>query len=433
MPIFVIDEFDPEATAMLQALYSRSSKSVIEHVEKVKQTGSAKFMESYYVGYGHASIGDCGTTTIFIEDVSILAAKVLQDNPLYSGQESSTRYIDFSKQPMVNPVGSSAAKAIQLKWLEFYLSSQDRMVESLKARFPLEAGQKETIWEKAIKARSFDVLRGFLPAGMCTQLSWTTNLRQAADNIQRLEAHPMEEIRDIARHIKVSLSEKYPSSFSHREDAGRTNYLESFYAENAYLLPEALESGFEIENLVKDSSLLTNLPAINSRPQRVTLPRNVANLARYKLKLHLDYGSFRDLQRHRNGFCPLPLLTQQVGFNSWYLEQLPSDLREDAIVLIEAQEGALRQMTKEGISDLELQYYIPMGYNVYVELEYDLSEMIYVSELRSNTTVHPTLREIAWKMGNHLESEIPGISIYIDRSTDDFDIRRGTQDIVEKS
>jgi hypothetical protein len=77
--LFIIDDQNPEDIAMMQALYSRSSASVQHHLEKVKKTGSGKFMESYYVGYGHESIGDCGSTTIFIENVSILAAKAIQD------------------------------------------------------------------------------------------------------------------------------------------------------------------------------------------------------------------------------------------------------------------------------------------------------------------------------------------------------------------
>ena len=45
--IFLYDEFNPEDTAMMQALYSRSAKSVVEHVDKVKQSGSGKFMETF--------------------------------------------------------------------------------------------------------------------------------------------------------------------------------------------------------------------------------------------------------------------------------------------------------------------------------------------------------------------------------------------------
>ena len=91
MKIFIYDEFNPEDTAMMQALYSRSAESVTEHVAKVRQSGTGKFMEKYYVGYGHASIADCGSTTIFIEGVSMLVAKAVQDWPLYSGQETSSR------------------------------------------------------------------------------------------------------------------------------------------------------------------------------------------------------------------------------------------------------------------------------------------------------------------------------------------------------
>ena len=73
MRVFVFDEFEPETSAMLQALYSRSSSSVTDHVAKVREKGSGRFMASYYVGYGHASIGDCGVTTLFLEDISLLA------------------------------------------------------------------------------------------------------------------------------------------------------------------------------------------------------------------------------------------------------------------------------------------------------------------------------------------------------------------------
>src|SRR3990172_488793 len=98
MKIRIVDDLNPEDVAMLQALYSRSAESVDVHLEKVKQSGSGKFMASYYVGYGHKSIADTGSTTLFIEDVSLLAAKAVQDWPLYNGQETSTRYIDMSRR-----------------------------------------------------------------------------------------------------------------------------------------------------------------------------------------------------------------------------------------------------------------------------------------------------------------------------------------------
>src|SRR5207253_5977813 len=124
--IFIIDDLSPEDLAMLQALYSRSGESVVNHLEKVRKSGSGKFMQKFYVGYGHKSIADCGTTTLFLENVSLLAAKAVQDWALYSGQETSTRYIDMSKRDIVDPVDTPAAREILADWMRFYTDNQDR-------------------------------------------------------------------------------------------------------------------------------------------------------------------------------------------------------------------------------------------------------------------------------------------------------------------
>ena len=201
---------------MLQALYSRSPKSVKEHVLKVKESGAEKFMASYYVGYGHKSIGDCGTTSIFIENVSMLVAKAIQDWPLYSGQEASTRYLDMANQPVVNPLETKEGKEIQDEWMKFYSRALDKLAPALKIRFPIKEGEKEVVYEKAIKARAFDIARGFLPSGATTYVAWHTNLRQAHDHLKELKHHPLVEIREVAQEIIKTLQTKYSSSFLHK-------------------------------------------------------------------------------------------------------------------------------------------------------------------------------------------------------------------------
>ena len=42
----------------------------------------------------------------------MLVAKAIQDWPLYSGQESSTRYIDFQVQPFKNIIGTKEGEEI---------------------------------------------------------------------------------------------------------------------------------------------------------------------------------------------------------------------------------------------------------------------------------------------------------------------------------
>jgi len=106
--IFVLDTgavIDAEAEAMLQALHSRSLGGLLEHLVTLMKKGAKGFIKIFYVGYGHKSIGDCGSLTVFIENVSMLVTKAVQDFMLYSGQEGSSRFIDFAKQPFINSFG----------------------------------------------------------------------------------------------------------------------------------------------------------------------------------------------------------------------------------------------------------------------------------------------------------------------------------------
>ena len=426
--IFIYDEFNPEDTAMMQALYSRSPQSVVEHAEKVKQTGSGKFMERFYVGYGHASIADCGSTTLFIEQISILADKIVQDWPLYSGQETSTRYVDMSKQPIIDPAGTTESKTILDKWMRFYLASMEGVQAHLKNQYPKKPEEKEDVYEKAIQARSFDILRGFLPAGITTQLSWHTNLRQAWDKLTLMVHHPLPEARAIANDILIKLKDRYPHSFCFQPTEEQENYKEQMMTKYAYYKPLYLTPEFsytttiEVEQLNQYRDILT-------RPPKTGLPHFLTELGQITFDFLLDYGSFRDIPRHRNGVCRLPLLTMENGFQQWYLAQLPENIREQALTLIAEQKQAVEKLN---ISPEERQYYIALGFLVPCRVTYGLPAAVYVLELRSGVPVHPTLRRVAHKMHQALLEIYPDLKLLTDLNPDDWDVRRGAQDIIQK-
>lgn len=435
--VFLHDEFDPESMAMLQALYSRSAESVEKHVEKLKASGSSSFMERYYVGYGHASIGDCGTTVLFIEGVSILCDKAIQDNPLYSGQETSTRYIDFSQQIPIDPVGVPESERIQSAWLEFYTKSTPRVREYLSDRFPRKADESKKAWEKAIRARAFDIMRGYLPAGVTTQLSWTTNLRQAYDRLSLLRFHPLEEVRGVADQCFDILKEHYPSSFSFADDADRDAYYQLLSQDlhySHYTDHDFNEDTFTYETDIDTEQIEQEAPTeLTQRPMNTCLPRYLSRYGRFTCRFLLDYGSFRDLQRHRNGLCRIPLLTGDSGFRSWYIRQLPPDVREKAETLVRDQWQSLAHIQKKyRVPKTLIQYYYPLGANVLCELVYDLPQMVYVAELRSGLSVHPTLRAIAHKMHAALVETIPHLKLHTVLSEDIWHIGRGFQDIEAK-
>jgi len=417
-----------ESRAMIQSMYSRSPKSARSQIEKVLETDSGSFMEKFYVNYGHKSIGDCGFITIFVEQVSMFVAKAIQDNRLYTGQEASTRYLDFSQQPIIDPVGTPESKAILDKWSEFYVTSGEPLRQYLTTQFPIKDGEDPKSHERAIKVRAFDILRGFLPSGTTTLLAWTTNLRQAADKLAILRQHPMEEVREAAEAILTALRERYPLSFSQKDYEDQTRYIQKCQ-EQYFYAPESspefeLKLKFDIKALEPYQELLT------SRPKFTELPLWLDEVGQIEVNYLLDFGSFRDVQRHRAGIVRMPLIETRWGVHSWYLNQMSPELRTQAEALIAEQNKSIEELVCDKYTK---QYYIPMGYNVPVKMTFNLPGLVYLAELRSGKTVHPTLRQRAHQMTQALSEKIPFLTLHSDRDLDDWDVRRGTQTIIDTS
>lgn len=422
---------NPEAEAMLQALHSRSVGGIAAHLQKLEESGSDKFMSTFYVGYGHKSIGDCGSVTIFIEGVSMLAAKAVQDWPLYSGQESSTRYVDFSKQPFLNPLGTAAGAAVLETWRTFYLAGLEPVREHVKLQFPRQEIEKESIYEKAVAARAFDIMRGFLPAGAATNLAWHTNLRQAADKLAVLRHHPLQEVQAIAVALEDALYEAYPSSFGHKRYETTEQYTASWMGQEYYFDHAPFDGIQLLRNDIDRAQLKLHSGSLRSRPPKTELPRHLAECGSLQFGFMLDFGSFRDLQRHRAVTQRMPLVTSRHGFHEWYLNALPPTLRASAEQLLDEQErtvGALHAPKEIA------QYYTAMGYKLPNRLTGTLPSLVYLAELRASRFVHPTLAAIASGIARILEKEFQqeGLVLHLDNEPGRFDVRRGEHDIIER-
>lgn len=428
----------PEAQAMLQALDSRSGGGIRQHLKTLAEKGSEKFMKSFYVGFGHKSIGDCGTGTIFIEGVSMLVAKAIQDWLLYSGQETSTRYINFADQPFIDPIGSSESRNILEEWRAFYLRAQAPVREHLRKQFPYNEGEDEKIYEKAINARSFDILRGFLPAGAATNLSWHTHLRQAADHIALLRHHSLIEVRTVAEAMESALQEAYPSSFGHKRYEATEEYHKQwmqmqYFRGMKHRQSKKLIAMHRNVMVMSDSinrSLLREYEdMLKGRPLKAELPKQMAECGSIQFEFLLDFGSFRDIQRHRSVIQRMPLLSSEFGMHPWYLESLPVEVAQEAKYLLRKQLIGINSFLEE---DAVRQYYFPMGMCVPCRLTGDLPALVYVIELRAQATVHPTLHEVALSMADILLSRFSnlGLKLYVDRGKGRFDARRGLHDII---
>ncbi len=431
MKTFIHDDLDPQTTAMLQALYSRSPKSVTAHVQDIKTKGASKFMEQFYVGYGHKSIGDCGTTTLFIEDVSMLAAKAVQDSRLYNGQEASTRYMDMSTRPFLNPTGTGIGAGVQEVWRGLYVEALAALVDGIGAAFPLQEGENEKIWQKTVKARAFDIARGLLPAGATTFVSWHTTLSHAHEHLSELDHHPLEEISSLAAGVRAALRTKYPASFSHVPDPE----VEAFVKATHRAYQEESRSPLESGSFHADTRLFDLVSAMdtdrlwNDRPGRAFLARAVEAWGRVSFRFPLDFGSFRDLQRHRSCLLEMPVLTSR-SFSPWYLEEIrkyvPADMADNLEYHLRTFHHGADPLTDD---PLVRQYYIPMGFEVDTTIRCDLRSAVYIARLRASQAVHPTLRTVAQKMARWIDGYFPGLS-KADFGPDEWSLKRGTHDIV---
>jgi len=432
--IIVVDDLLPEDIAMLQALYSRDPRSVLTHLDRIKEAGAGKFMGQYYVGYGHKSIGDCGTTTLFIEQVSMLGAKAIQHWPLYSGQESSTRYLDFSNRKILDPIGTFGSGEIHTLWMNLYHKALKVLVPHLVEQYPItkdeDASEKTRAeYKKAINAKAFDIARSFLPAGMTTMASWHTNLRQANDHIKVMRHHPLSEMRKIAGEMLEALRVKYPNSFSHTTYPEDEAYLSMARGMIEYNDFDKSVSGPSCSAHFKQNVLDKYGPLLQMRPPKSELPHELRKAGDIDFIFELDFGSWRDLQRQRSMTYLMPLLTLHHGFEPWYLEQLPEKFRELAKDEIDIISSAIRKLDCD---EPTRQYYIAMGFRVACDISCNLPSAVYIAELRSKQDVHPTLRPVAGWIAGSLREYIPGIKLYEDKGPDKWSIRRGAQDITKK-
>jgi thymidylate synthase ThyX len=460
--LVMVDGINPEIVAMLQAMYSRSHKPILDRLntlgdseEKIKES-----LSKFYLGYGHQSIGDCGYTTIFIENVSMLAAKAIEDNSLFSGQEASTRYIDFTTQP-IRPLNEekdsypslNVLLGIQRKLVARSKEIHKELVEKYKAERPIKEGENETTYNNAMNAKAFDVVRGLLPAGVTTQLSWTTSLRKARENLLRLYLHPLKEVKDIAQQMWTLFYNAYPSSFeaeipdAFKNDEVR-DWMTEVYAKLSFFREKSIEntnSTQSIHNNVNYSGSSLNYSnahceklwsLLEGRPKGAEVPNIFNQLGTiYNFEFDLDFGGFRDLHRHRVGVMPMPMLEcpDDNKLHPFYMKEMEEYSEEISAYLTEIKAVGNSQgfaIETEGDPSIDIQYYIPMGCRVRVSIQYPLSQAVYVAELRSKSTVHPIVREVAKNIGEIVRNDLD-IPVYLGEDHEGS-IHRGTQTIHEK-
>ncbi len=202
--------------------------------------------------------------------------------------------------------------------------------------------------------------------------------------------------------------------------------------EKYYLHSEENPAHFEVRSCdINTTALKKFRELLEKRPPKTELPKQIGSSGTMQFGFKLDFGSFRDIQRHRAVIQLMPLVTTMHGFGRWYLGQLSDELREEALSLLKEQERAIEELN---VAPEIAQYYTAMGYNLPCVMTGDLPALVYLVELRGTRFVHPTLMIRARQMADVLLERFgdAGLVLHMDEEPGQFDIRRGKHDITQR-
>ncbi len=240
-----LDEFlgDPEL-ALGELLGGTAPQSDQSAALKKART----FYDRVLVGYGDDSVAQLGGAHIACENISNVAAKILEDARIgIAPLEKSTRYVRFDhrdengnylfyREPKIMASRHAAAYLEVMNLLfESYSRRMGPMIEFVKSSLPMEAIEvrhpqtgaalsyreaekdeklkkwAEGAYRSTVRAQACDALRGYLPAATLTNVGFF-GVGQAFEYLlTKLYSHELAEPKDLAAAIHRELNTLIPS------------------------------------------------------------------------------------------------------------------------------------------------------------------------------------------------------------------------------
>ncbi|MEK7080365.1 MAG: dTMP kinase, partial [Patescibacteria group bacterium] len=398
----------PEVKAVTFAKCSRSPECFDKIAQDLTEEKSAEFHDKWVVGFGHSSIAEHAVISLAVENVSNIATKAIEDCRLASFTEKSSRYQIFNKDKLYMPenVMNSELKDVYLdavnSLMDAYEEMTQPMMDFVKQKYPKPADQDEKLYNMVSKARACDNLRYLLPSAVLTNLGMTINARELEHLIVKLLSHPLKEMQDIGRDLKEKAIEAVPTLIKFADknsyisetkeqlkkiadwelgkDAGNNqavtivdydvNAVNKLVA--AILYPYTNISHEEIQKKVlwmSDEKKEKIIDEALKRRDKFDQPLRELEHVYYTFDILLDYGAFRDVQRHRMCTQSNQPVTIVHGYD------LPPEIREAGF---EDKFKAVVEKSVEAYNKIyekfpeEAQYVVPMCFRKRVLITWNL-------------------------------------------------------------
>jgi thymidylate synthase ThyX len=456
----------PEIQAYALAKYSRSSQGMLEAIQELTAQKAEQFLNTFYFQYGHRSIADLAHLVFGLEQISILSAMAVVDEPVWDGQERSTRYQPFRKTGWHTPaevIGTSAetlfaqtAEALFTAYADVSAALQEHLVESV----PRPEELSESTYRRTLRARAFDVGRSLLPLATHTSVGQIVSARVLERQIGRLLGSPYGEVRAVGADLKAACQKpdaaptlvKYADASAFASAADRSlgdaaaallgNLGEPDRSSVVELVEPIADPLREIVatilyrydvdghsfRQVRDCVASLSEPRIDEvfdlslrgRGKHDEFLRE--HRAGYALTFDVlvDLGSFRDLHRHRRCVQVQQPLTWSHGFEPpeevfergmghaaalTALEAGLGDTYVDALLKAAEAAGEVRS-----VAPLAADYLLPLAYRTRCLFKMDWAEAAYIIEQRTQLQGHFSYRRVAWGMYTALRSRYPRLA-----------------------
>ena len=464
-------------TASASAALSREGLTYAEETAR-------RFHERWVVGYGHASVAEHAVAHLAVEGLSIIGTKLIEDCRLASYTEKSTRYVVFDRDsfyPEPTLAGSAYAylyTSTCQRLLDTYTVLMPKVIAAIETTTPKSANQTPAAHATACKAKACDILRYLLPASVRTNLGMTVGARELARMISKLLSSPLAEGQLLGTQIKVEGQLLIPTLLKHAEanpylaeteaallesgqafdrlpagepfvrmipcadpGTGEARYQPEdpdtavrlvetpADAENRLitaLLYGASEQGYpEIRNKVRELSADERTHVIEEAFRRrgpYDQPPRALEHLNYTFDVLIDYGAYRDLQRHRLCSQTTQLLSTRYG---WSTPEAIGDLKLTSVYEQAMQQAASAHVAIARDYPHEAQYVLPLAYRKRTLFTLNLRELHQINQLRSGKQGHPSYRKIAQEMFRAVERVHPTIAQYISVDLNDYALARG--------
>jgi thymidylate synthase ThyX len=417
------------------------------------------FYDRILDGYGDDSIGELGGAHLAIENISMLAAKIIQDARIGgSPLEKSTRYIYFDqkvngeylfyREPVLM---TSAYRDLYVDTCNHLFDTYNKLIPPLTAKiemgFPKDPAISKGAYTAALRAKVLDCLRGLLPASSMTNMGVFGNGRFYETLLQKLNCHDLHEMQDIGKKAHGELSKVIPSFIRRSDPAHRhqqsfakfqgamEEQIERIASKHVPQTGRSETSGVRLIHFDKNapsqvaaailfhqsqSSLeeiqayCASLPeqereeileaAASCREnRRHKSPRGLEH-ASFTFEILADFGVYRDLQRHRILTQERQRLTCDFGYYV-PVEIRGTEMEGEYVLAMERAKRAYDRIARE--LPEEAQYVVPMAYNIRWYFHINLRGLQWLCELRSQAAGHPTYRLIAQEMARQVSIAQP--------------------------